>query len=45
MLESLFNKVAHVLSYDLSEIFKITFFPIIPRNQATVLYKHFSKVT
>ena len=45
MLEPLFNKVAHVLSYDLCEIFKSTFFLITLQNQTTFLRKQFSKVT
>ena len=45
MLESLFNKVAHVLSYDLYGIFKSTYFLITPQNQMTLLRKKFSKVT
>ena len=34
-LESLFNEVAHLLSYDLCEIFKNTYFPITSQNQTT----------
>ena len=45
MLESLFNKVAHVLAYDLYEIFKNIYFPITPQNQAMFLCKQISKVT
>ena len=36
MLETLFNKVAHVLSYDLCEIF-YTYFPNYRQNQTTLL--------
>ena len=43
MLESLFNKVAHVLSYDFCGIFKNACFLIIPRNQTTLLRKQISK--
>ena len=32
MLESLFNKVAHMLSYELCKIFKNAYFPITPQN-------------
>ena len=45
MSESLSNKVAHMLPYDLYEIFKNTYFPITPQNQATFLAKQVSKVT
>ena len=51
MLESLFNKVAHVahklhtLSPDFCEIFKNTFFLITLQNQAMLLRKQTSKVT
>ena len=45
MLESLFKKIAHVLSYDLCEIFKKTYFLITPQNQTTLLRKQISKVT
>ena len=45
MLESVFSKVAHVLSYDLCEIFKNTYFLITPQNQTTLLRKQISKVT
>ena len=48
MLESLFNKVAHVFSSDLCEIFKNTYFLITPQNQTTLqikLRKQISKVT
>ena len=36
MLESLFNKVAYILSYDLYENFKNTHLPITPQNQTTL---------
>ena len=45
MLESIFNKVAHMLSYDLCEIFKNTYFPMTPQNETTLLSKQISKVT
>ena len=46
MLESLFNKVARVLSsHDLSEVFKNTYFPIIRQNQTTLPCKQISKAT
>ena len=45
VLESLFNKVAHMVSYYLCEIFKNTYFPITHRNQTTLLSKQISKVT
>ena len=45
MLESVFNKVAHVLSYDLCEIFKNTYFLPSPQNQTMFLRKQISKVT
>ena len=45
MLESLLNKVAHVLSYDLCGIFKNTYFLITPQNQTALLGKQSSKVT
>ena len=45
MLESLLNKVAHVLSYDLCGIFKNTYFLITPQNQTTLLRNQISKVT
>ena len=45
MLESLFNKVKHVLSYDLCGIFKNTYFLITPQNEATLLRKQVSKET
>ena len=45
MLESLFDKVAHVLSYDLCEISKSIYFLITPQNQTTLLSKQISKVT
>ena len=41
MLESLLNKVAHMLSYDLCKIFENTYFPITPQN----LSKYTSEVT
>ena len=43
MLESLFNKVTHVLSYNLCGIFQSTYFLIIPQNQTTLLGKQISK--
>ena len=43
LLESRFNKVAHVLSYHLCEIFKNINFLITPRNQTTLLQKQISK--
>ena len=45
MLESLFNKVAHMLSHYLCGIFKNTYFPITPQNQTALLGKQSSKVT
>ena len=36
MLESLFDKVADVLSYDPCEIFKNVYFLINPQNQAKI---------
>ena len=45
MLESLLNKVAHVLSYDLCGIFKNTYFLITSQNQTTLLRNQISKVT
>ena len=45
MLESLFNKVAHLLSWDLCGIFKSAYFLITPLNQTTLLRKQISKVT
>ena len=44
ILESLFNKVAHMLSYDLCEIFKNIYFPITTQNQTMLLTKQISKV-
>ena len=44
MLETIFNKVEHTLSYDLCKIFKNTYFPITPKNQTTLLQKQISKV-
>ena len=41
----IFNKVAHVLSYDLCGIFKNTYFLITPQNQTTLLRKQISKLT
>ena len=41
---SLFNKVSHVLSYDLCGIFKNTYFLITLQNQTTLLRKQISKV-
>ena len=43
MLEPRFNKVAHVLSYDLCEIFKNIYFLIKLQNQTTILHKQISK--
>ena len=43
MLESLFNKVTPVLSYDLCEIFKKTYFLITSQNQTTLLRKQIRK--
>ena len=43
MLESLFTKVAHVLSYYRCGIFKNIY--ITPQNQTTLLRKQVSKVT
>ena len=40
VLELLFNKVVHMLSYDFCEIFKNTYFPITPENQKTFLSKN-----
>ena len=45
MLESLFNKVVIMLSYDLCGTFKITYFLITPQNQTTFLRKQISKAT
>ena len=45
MLESFFNKVAHVLSYDLCGILKNNYFLITPQNQTTLLRKQISKET
>ena len=45
VLEPLFNKVAHMLSYHLCEISKNTYFPITLQNQTTLLSKQISKVT
>ena len=45
ILESLFNKVAHVVPYDLCGILKSTYFLITPQNQTTLLRKKISKVT
>ena len=46
MLESsLFNEIAQVLSYDLSGIFKNTYFLITPQNLTMPLRKQISKVT
>ena len=45
MLEALFNKVPHVLSYDLCGTFKNIYFLITPQNQTTLLCKQISKVT
>ena len=45
MLEALFNKVAHMLSYDLREIFKNSYFPITSQNQTTLLSELTRKVT
>ena len=45
MLESLFNKVAHMLSHYLCGIFKNTYFLITPQNQTALLGKQSSKVT
>ena len=39
MLESLFNKGAHMVSYDFCDILKNIYFPIIPHNQTTLLCK------
>ena len=44
MLESLFDKVAYVLSYDLCGIFKSTYFLINPQNQTMLLRKQISKL-
>ena len=44
MLESLFNKVAHKLSYALCENFKNTYFLFTPQNQTALLRKQISKV-
>ena len=44
MLESLFNKVTHLLSYDFCGIFNNTYFLITPQNQTTLLRKQISKV-
>ena len=44
MLGSLFNKVAHVLSYDVCGILKNTYFLITLQNQTTLLRKQISKV-
>ena len=38
MMESFFDKVAHVLSYDLCGIFKNTYFLITPQNQNALPY-------
>ena len=45
MLGSLFNKVAHVLSYDVCGILKNTYFLITLQNQTMLLRKQISKVT
>ena len=44
MLELLFNKVAHVLSHDLCEIFKNVYFLITSQDQTMLLRKQISKV-
>ena len=41
----IFNKVAHVLSYDLCGIFKNIYFLIIPQNLTALQRKQISKVT
>ena len=45
MLELIFNKLAHVLSFDLCEIFKKTYFLINPQNKTLFLRKQIRKVT
>ena len=45
MLGSLFNKVAHVLSYDVCGILKNAYFLITLQNQTTLLRKQIRKVT
>ena len=39
------SHVAHVLSYDVSRIFKNTYFLITPQNQTMLLRKQISKIT
>ena len=44
MLESLLNKVAHVVSYNLCGVFKNKYFLITPQSQTTLQHKQIARV-